>query len=227
MVGSNGHANRRFHPMKGDRRAVRIAIGAGLALPTVAILGEALAPPPWEPPPVPEEWLYGSLPALTPSEVTMPPSVGPIAREDVRISVTGTELGGTLFRPQDPGRYPAVVFVHGAGGGSRSAFIAQAEFLAGAGVVALVYDKRAVGYSFVNRDFELLADDALAAVRLLRERAEVDPARVGLWGVSEGGWVVPIAASRSASVAFAILVSAPNVSPLFAAAYLGVFAPRW
>jgi uncharacterized protein len=203
-----------------DRRTLRVAIGTGLALPALAILGEALAPEAWDPPRVPDGWAYRSLAELPAAETAAPPSVGPIDREEIRIPVRDTVLDGTVVAPRDPGRYPAVVFVHGAGGGSRSALIDQAEYLAGVGVVAIVYDKRTVGYSFANRDFDLLADDALAAVRLLRERPEVDPDRVGLWGVSEGGWVVPIAAARSSDVAFAILVSAPNVSPQSQAAWV-------
>ncbi len=199
--------------MRADRRTARIAIGTGLALPVLAILGEALAPAPWDPPPVPEGWAYRSLPTLSPRETRTPSHVGAIDRDEVRITVRDTELAGTVFVPREPGPHPAVVFVHGAGRGSRSALADQAEYLARAGIVALVYDKRTVGYSFANRDFDLLAEDALAAVRLVRARPEVDPARVGLWGVSEGGWVVPIAAARSPDVAFAILVSAANVSP--------------
>jgi uncharacterized protein len=199
--------------VRADRRTARIAIGTGLALPALAILGEALGPSPWEPPPVPEGWAYRSLPTPPPKETRTPPQVGAIDREEVDIPVRDAELAGTVFVPREPGSHPAVVFVHGAGRGSRSALSDQAEYLARAGIVALVYDKRTVGYSFANRDFDLLAEDALAAVRLVRARPEVDPARVGLWGVSEGGWVVPIAAARSPDVAFAILVSAANVSP--------------
>jgi uncharacterized membrane protein YhaH (DUF805 family) len=50
-------------------------------------------------------------------------------------------------------------------------------------------------------------------VRLLGARSDVDPAKVGLWGESEGGWVAPLAASRSADVSFLVLVGASNVSP--------------
>ena len=202
-----------------DRRTLRVAIGTGLAVPALAILGEALAPEGWDPPRVPEEWAYRSLAELPAAETATPPSVGPIDREEIRIPVRDTVLEGTVVAPREPGRYPAVVFVHGAGPGPRSALIDQAEYLASVGVVTLVYDKRTVGYSFANRDFDLLAEDALAAVRVLRGRADVDPDRVGRWGVSEGGWVVPIAAAHSSDVAFAILVSAPNVSPQSQAAW--------
>jgi uncharacterized protein len=199
--------------VRADRRTARIAIGTGLALPVLAILGEALAPATWDPPSVPEGWAYRSLPTLPPQETRTPSQAGAIDPHEVRIPVRDTELAGTVYVPREPGPHPAVVFVHGAGRGSRSGLADQAEYLARAGIIALVYDKRTVGYSFANRDFDLLAEDALAAVRLVRERPEVDPARVGLWGVSEGGWVVPIAAARSPGVAFAILVSAANVSP--------------
>jgi uncharacterized protein len=192
---------------------MRIAIGTGLALPALALVGEALAPPEWDPPFVPEEWANRALPPNPAIEVAEPKRVGDVAREEVRIDVRDDVLEGTVLIPNAPGPHPAVALVLGAGGGSRSALIDQAEYLARHGVASLVYEKRSVGYSFANRDFDLLAEDALAAVRLLRELPEVDAAHVGLWGVSEGGWVVPIAAARSPEVAFAILVSAPNVSP--------------
>jgi uncharacterized protein len=50
-------------------------------------------------------------------------------------------------------------------------------------------------------------------VRTLRAHPEVDPEAVGLWGRSEGGWVVPLAANRSEEVAFVVLVGASGVSP--------------
>ncbi|MFJ5922511.1 alpha/beta hydrolase family protein [Kitasatospora sp. NPDC092948] len=59
----------------------------------------------------------------------------------------------------------------------------------------------------------LLADDALAALRLLRARPEVDPARVGLWGLSEGAWVVTLAAGRASDVSFVVTAGASGLGP--------------
>ena len=98
-----------------DRRAVRVAIGTGLALPALAILGEALAPEAWDPPRVPDGLAYRSLAGLPAAETATPPLVGPIDREEIRIPVRDTVLDGTVVAPSEPGRYPAVVFVHGAG----------------------------------------------------------------------------------------------------------------
>jgi dienelactone hydrolase len=201
--------------MRFDRGRLRIAVVAGLAVLVLAALGNTLSPS-WEPRKLPPELAYASLPPM-PEQTSFAGSAnGGIQCEDVRIAVRNTVLDGTVFTPEEAGSYPAVVLVHGAGGGQRSGLIELAEHFARSGIVALVYDKRTVGYSaLTNRDFGLLAEDALVAVRLLRQREEVDPALVGLWGISEGGWVVPIAASRAPDdVAFAVLVSAPMVSPM-------------
>jgi dienelactone hydrolase len=79
--------------------------------------------------------------------------------------------------------------------------------------VSLAYDKRTAGYSQFTRSYSVLALDALAAVRVLRAHAGVDPARVGFWGLSEGAWVTSLAASRSTEVAFLVTVGAAGMSP--------------
>jgi uncharacterized protein len=195
------------------RVSLRVAVGAGLALLGLAVLGDALSPS-WEPRGLPADAAYDPLP-LAP-EPTASANSG-IRSEDVRIQVSEEVLGGTVFSPAEAGRHPAVVLVHGAGPERRAGLVGLAESFARSGIVALAYDKRTVGYSVAtDRDFGLLAEDALAAARLLRQRDDVDPGQVGLWGISEGGgWVVPIAASRAPDgVAFAILVSGPMVSPM-------------
>src|SRR5262249_9484473 len=53
------------------------------------------------------------------------------------------------------------------------------------------------------------AQEALDAVAFLKRRPDIDGKHVGLWGISQGGWICPLAASRSPDVAFVILVSAP------------------
>ena len=202
--------------VRSGRSMLRVAVGAGLAVLGLAMLGNALSPS-WEPRKLPADLAYGSLPPMPQPASSAGSTNGGTRSGDVRIPVRDTVLGGTVMSPAENGRYPAVVLVHGAGPGQRSDLIEPAERFARAGIVALAYDKRSVGYSAAtNRDFGLLAEDALTAVRLLGQRDDVDPAKVGLWGISEGaGWVVPIAASRAPDeVAFAVLVSGPIMSPL-------------
>lgn len=199
--------------MFSNRNKLLVALGTGLAVLGLSAIGAAISPS-WQPRGLPVDFAYSPLPPIPePSSA----SDREIRREETRIQVEDTTLDATIISPANSAPHPAAVLVHGAGPGERSRLIEVAESFARSGVEALIYDKRSVVYSTAtNRDFGLLADDALAAVRLLRQRDEVDPERVGLWGISEGGgWVVPIAASRAPDeVAFAVLVSAPTVSPM-------------
>ncbi|GAA5086586.1 hypothetical protein HNP84_000877 [Thermocatellispora tengchongensis] len=190
-----------------------LGVAAGLVLAVLAAVGYAL-PPSFDPPPLKLDGTFRALPAQPAAELAPVAAEAAISTEDVAIPARYETLQATIRAPKTPGRHPALVFVQGSGNGARDEFTPQAEWLARAGIVTLVYDKRTVGYSFRNRDFELLADDALRMVEHLRKRPDVDPARTGLWGVSEGTWVTPIAASRSSDVGFLVMVSAPNVSPM-------------
>jgi hypothetical protein len=151
-----------------------------------------------------------------------------LSTQEVSFRSGDVTLHGTVWTPSGTGpRRPGVVLVHGSGPAPRTADQREAEAFARAGIVALAYDKRTIGYSLLRRDYSLLADDALAGVELLRSLPGLDPARVGLWGESEGSWVVPLAASRSADVAFVVLVGASGVSPVRQQAwYLGNFLHR-
>ncbi|MBN6037874.1 S9 family peptidase [Amycolatopsis sp. 195334CR] len=123
-------------------------------------------------------------------------------------------LHGSIVGPPPDGiRRPGVVLVHGSGRVTREKVRREAEAFAAQGVVTLIYDKDLSAYSTVSRDFSALADDAVAALAYLRTRPEVDPARTGLWGLSEGAWVAPLAATRS-DPAFLILVGGNGVSPV-------------
>ncbi|MEV0583291.1 prolyl oligopeptidase family serine peptidase [Nonomuraea sp. NPDC050310] len=190
-----------------------LSVAAGLVLVALAALGYVL-PPAFDPPPLQVDAAFRALPVQPAAELKPVVAATPYRTEKITMPAQGQQLQATVRAPATPGRHPAMVFISGSGNGSQEEFTPQAEFLAAAGVVTLAFDKRTVGYNFRDRDFGLLADDALRMVDYLRTRPDVDPATVGIWGVSEGGWVVPIAAARSSAVGFVVLVSSPNVSPL-------------
>lgn len=128
------------------------------------------------------------------------------------IRVDGAELPATLTMPS--GRVDAaVVALQGAGAGERSYFLYEhlAQVLGRERVAVLRYDRRPTtdGHDVPLRT---QAADALVALRQLQEI--VDRAPVGLWGLSQGAWVAPLAAvTAPESVAFLICVSCCGVSP--------------
>ena len=142
------------------------------------------------------------------------PEVRGVRDESVTFPSGGATLSGTLFLPAGGDRHPAVVLFHGSGPQPRNPFMAR--WFAEHGVAALTYDKRGVGAStgdFRTVAFTDLAADGLAAVALLKARPDVDSKRIGVWGLSQGGWLGPLAASQSKDIAFVIAVSGPGVSP--------------
>ncbi len=109
---------------------------------------------------------------------------------------------------------PAVMLIHGSGQTDRTAVRYYADMFARQGVAALAYDKRGVGQSQgakqAWRRFNLtdLAADAAAGARYLQTRPDADSTRVSLFGVSQGGWVAPLAARLLGDARFIVTVSA-------------------
>ncbi|POM26522.1 Alpha/beta hydrolase family protein [Actinomadura rubteroloni] len=128
----------------------------------------------------------------------------------------GLVLHGTVLAPRGAGpARPGVVLVTGSGAGvPRDHLRTEAVAFARRGLAVLIYDKRSAGYTRFRRSYSDLAGDVLGAVRALRARPGVDPAKVGVWGLSEGGWVAPLAASRDRGVAFVVVVGGNAMTPL-------------
>src|SRR5580693_474210 len=111
----------------------------------------------------------------------------------------GVKLVGRLVLPKSAGQTPIVVLIHGSETDSARDFYPLQRLLPAEGVGAFVYDKRGTGASGgkYTQDFNLLANDAVAAMREARRLAGARAGRVGYQGGSEGGWVAPLAASRA------------------------------
>lgn len=109
------------------------------------------------------------------------------------------ELRAKLVLPKGTGPFPVVVFVHGSGSESAVDSYYNPYLFAAHGVAGLVYDKRGTGESDgkYSQNFHLLSDDTVAAVEWLRTRPEIAPANIHLAGYSQGGWIAPLAASKT------------------------------
>jgi dipeptidyl-peptidase 4 len=133
----------------------------------------------------------------------------------------GLEIHNQLFLPKDikPGeRRPALVFVHG--GPARQMLLgyhymwfyhvayATNQWLASQGYVVLSVNYRSgVGY---GRSFRSAANtaqrgnaeyqDVVAGAKYLQGRDDVDPKRVGIWGLSYGGLLTSQALARNSDI---------------------------
>ncbi|HEX8514245.1 MAG TPA: alpha/beta fold hydrolase [Allosphingosinicella sp.] len=130
----------------------------------------------------------------------------------------GIEVHGQLFRARGPGKRPAIVYVHGGPrrqmllGFHPSGYYSNAyvfnQHLAASGYHVLAVNYRSgTGYGSAFRDSPDIARgggaeyrDVLAAGRWLAARAEVDPARIGIWGGSWGGYLVALGLARNSEL---------------------------
>jgi pimeloyl-ACP methyl ester carboxylesterase len=135
------------------------------------------------------------------------------ATEPVRFASGDNVLAGTLYLPRTPGPHPAVALVLGSDPVDRTyggIATALARHFARHGFACLSWDKPGVGEStgdFHAQTFRDRAEEALAAVGYLRKRPDIQADHIGLWGHSQGGSVVPLAASLSKDVAWVIAVA--------------------
>jgi pimeloyl-ACP methyl ester carboxylesterase len=93
-----------------------------------------------------------------------------------------------------------------------------------AGYATFAWDKPGTGESTGKIDrsriFEQRSRIVLDAVALLAERSDIDPERIGLWGISQAGWVMARVLERSDKIAFMIAISCSAGSGLDQGAYL-------
>jgi uncharacterized protein len=128
----------------------------------------------------------------------------------------GVRLAGAMWTPT--GGSEAGVLMHpGSGPSGRDndlLFPPIRERLLEADIAVCSFDKRGVGGSggrWQDAGIAEQADDLIAALGGFR--ASLAGVPIGLFGHSQGGWVVVEAAGRGIPVAFVILNSAPGVSP--------------
>jgi putative intracellular protease/amidase/pimeloyl-ACP methyl ester carboxylesterase/YHS domain-containing protein len=154
-------------------------------------------------------WQEGNAPKVRARKVDS------CTEEQVRFSNKDVSLAGTLLVPRGRGPHPAIVMTHGSGPQRRWRGIFE-QLWVRRGVAVLSYDKRGVAQStgdWTRSSFTDLADDAVAGANFLKTRPDIDGGRIGFWGLSQGGWIAPLAAYRFGQAAFVITVAGGGLSP--------------
>ncbi|MDR1500709.1 MAG: alpha/beta fold hydrolase [Tannerellaceae bacterium] len=129
----------------------------------------------------------------------------------------GLALAGTLTVPQGEGPFAAALLISGSGPQNRDEevyghkpFLVIADHLTRHGIAVLRFDDRGTAASdgdFASSSTEDFSFDAEAAFDFLKGRKEIDPARIGLIGHSEGAIIAAMIAARTEDVAFAVLLA--------------------
>ncbi len=135
--------------------------------------------------------------------------------DEQRVSIRhgGHVLNGVLALPRDGRKqHGLVVYIHGDGpvdathdGGYRPLWEANAK----AGYASLSWDKPGVAGApgdWLAQSMDDRAAEAAAAIAWARTRPGIDGDRIGLWGASQAGWVLPKVAAKT-PVSFVIAVS--------------------
>ena len=139
-------------------------------------------------------------------------------KEEITFQNGDVLLKGTLTKPDTNTPCPVVIVTHTSNAGTRDFGVYQhlTNLLPPLGIAVFLFDRRGSGDStadFETATFFDLAADTQAAIDHLKLRSDIDPKHIGVWGMSQGGWIAPLAASTSAEVAFVVAISAVGVSP--------------
>jgi len=139
--------------------------------------------------------------------------------EEVKFQIEGKALNGILTHPLTDGPHLAIVLLHGSDRSPKEDpyYKTHADNLVQSGVAVLRYDGPGwCGKGSTASGFETLEDrteEAIAVVQYLQSHPSIQPDEVGLWGISQGGWICQMAAAAYEGVAFIIPTSGPGVTP--------------
>jgi dipeptidyl aminopeptidase/acylaminoacyl peptidase len=145
------------------------------------------------------------------------PELSSLKYKEIQFDNGDLQLAGMFFIPEGEGPFPVVVIIHGSGTSRRASkwYLSVTRHLQENGIAVLLPDKRGSEKSkgsWVGVDFETLAGDTLAAVEYVRNQEMFTPSGIGLVGMSQGGWIAPIAASKDRNIGFVVSMSGASVT---------------
>lgn len=127
------------------------------------------------------------------------------------------KIVGDLKLPDGKGPHPVILFVHGSGPTDRtsgSGYLPIMEKMLHAGYATFAWDKPGTGESTGQIDQSRLIEQrsqiVLDAIETIKKNPLIDKSKIGLWGVSQAGYIMPVVISKSKDISFMIAVSCPG-----------------
>jgi pimeloyl-ACP methyl ester carboxylesterase len=143
--------------------------------------------------------------------------------ETIHFQSSQFNITGKLKKPNGEGPYPLVICVHGSGPAYHSYFSTVKKCILDAGYATLMWDKPGYGKSTGEFSKEhLLSERAcilVDAIEKMRKHPEIDENRIGVWGISQAGYVIPRALIKTNDIAFMIMVGCPGELGMYQTAY--------
>jgi len=147
--------------------------------------------------------------------------------EEITFRSGDFRIVGDLKIPGGRGPHPVILFVHGDGPNSRNSggtYPPIMERMLKTGFATFAWDKPGTGESTGqidrNRVIEQRSRIVLDAIKVLKKRSDIDTGKIGMWGISQAGYVMPTVLSKSHDIAFMIAVSCPGEAGVDQGAYL-------
>jgi pimeloyl-ACP methyl ester carboxylesterase len=134
--------------------------------------------------------------------------------QEVSFQAHGFKIVGDLRMPVEGDVHPLIIMVHGSGSATRNGsvpFEPLIEIFLRNGYAVLSWDKPGSGESTGEfRSGYTVTDRAkiiVSAIEVMLDNPSIDHSTIGLWGISQAGWVMPKALDMTSNIAFIIVVS--------------------
>lgn len=134
-------------------------------------------------------------------------------------------LATRLILPDEPliTPPPVLIIVHGSGKDATwPVYEPLVERLIQSGFGVAFFDKRGTGESsgrFLNISvkkstevFGQLSSDVVAVAEWVAKQPGIDKHRIGLFGLSQGGWIAPLAANKTELISYSVILFGPVAS---------------
>lgn len=148
----------------------------------------------------------------------------PNSTEKITFQSNQFQIVGELRLPEGEGRFPLVIMVHGDGPAYRGYFLKLKETILHAGYATLMWDKPGYGQSKgeFSRDHlrEERAEILVAAINHIKTHPRINGDRIGIWGISQAGIVIPMTLLKTKDISFMIMVGCPGENGINQTAYL-------